>query len=71
MEVQKQEQPVQCNPYSSHPLETENKANYDELYKRYLTRITNMLKQNNPSLGQATNIQLEKPILEKIGTKKI
>jgi translation initiation factor 2 subunit 2 len=35
-----------------------------------LERIVQLLKENNPSLATQTNIQLEKPQIERLGTKK-
>lgn len=39
-------------------------------YFQALERITQILKENNPSLATQTNIQLEKPIIDRLGSKK-
>ncbi|CAD8190240.1 unnamed protein product [Paramecium octaurelia] len=41
-----------------------------EYYNKALERIIQLLKENNPSLATQTNIQLEKPQIDKLGTKK-
>ncbi|CAD8090261.1 unnamed protein product [Paramecium primaurelia] len=41
-----------------------------EFYNKALEKIIELLKENNPSLATQNNIQLEKPQIDRLGTKK-
>ncbi|CAK93397.1 unnamed protein product (macronuclear) [Paramecium tetraurelia] len=51
------------------PVVNKQQQNKD-YYNKALERIIQLLKENNPSLATQTNIQLEKPQIDKLGTKK-
>ncbi|KAM3141228.1 hypothetical protein pb186bvf_006613 [Paramecium bursaria] len=57
------------NLFNQEQGENKLQSNTD-LYLVALQRITSLLQENNPQLAQQTNIQLDKPIVDKLGSKK-